>query len=163
MGKLYLMMGIPGSGKSTWCQNHLNNQIVWISRDNIRFSLLKDEDEYFAKEKETFRIFMEHINNFLRKGYDVFADATHLNAAARNKVIRNLYIPADEINVIYFNVPLEVALERNAQRTGRKLVPEAEIKKMYKGLEFPFMEEGINKVYVIEENKPIKIKVLKEV
>ena len=24
MSKLYIMMGIPGSGKSTWCKNHVD-------------------------------------------------------------------------------------------------------------------------------------------
>ena len=46
------MVGIPGSGKSTWakarCKN--NPHAAYISRDEIRFSLLKDEEEYFAKE-----------------------------------------------------------------------------------------------------------------
>ena len=162
MSKLFLMMGIPGCGKSTWCEKHLNKQTVWISRDIMRFSLLKEGDDYFSKEKEAFQLFIDEINNKLKNNYDVFADATHLNAASRNKVIRNLTIQPDEINVIYIDVSLETALKRNAQRAGRSLVPESEVKKMNTWKEFPKVEEGISKVYIIKEGQPIEIKVLKE-
>ena len=48
MKKLYLMIGIPGSGKSTWARNRKDGIIV--SRDAIRCSFLKDGENYFSKE-----------------------------------------------------------------------------------------------------------------
>ena len=56
MAELILMMGIPGSGKSTWVKNHMKSDDIYISRDEIRFSLLQPGDEYFSKEKEVWRI-----------------------------------------------------------------------------------------------------------
>ena len=64
--QLYLMMGAPGSGKSTWIKNHLNSQDVYISRDEIRFAKLKDGEDYFAHEGNVYAEFLL-----------VYADASH--------------------------------------------------------------------------------------
>ena len=59
---LYLMCGIPGSGKSTWIkQNKIESDAV-ISRDVVRFSLVKEHEEYFSKETEVFYTFIDQIN-----------------------------------------------------------------------------------------------------
>ena len=46
------MVGAPGAGKSTFIKNNkdkLCGSVNIVSRDEIRFSLLKDGDEYFSK------------------------------------------------------------------------------------------------------------------
>lgn len=45
------MSGAPGSGKSTWCRNHGVSKYR-VSRDEIRFSVLKDGEDYFSHEKK---------------------------------------------------------------------------------------------------------------
>ena len=127
------------------------------SRDEIRFSFLKDEDEYFARENEVFDEFIKQINNSLMIYDNVFADATHLNFASRNKTISRINVPVDEINVVFLDTPLDICIKRNAQRTGRKFVPETVIKNMYRSIKFPEKEEGINKVYIVKDNNPIQI------
>lgn len=90
--------------------------------------------------------------------YDnVFADATHLNFASRNKTISRINVQVDEINVVFLNTPLDICIERNAKREGRKFVPETVIKDMFNRIKVPEKEEGISKVYIIEDNKPIHI------
>lgn len=159
MAKLFLMMGVAGSGKSTWCKNHFDeSKISYVSRDEIRFSLVSEDEEYFSKENEVFRQFVYEINDALNLGIDVVADATHLNAASRNKLISLIKAPVDEINVIWIKTPLEIALERNAQREGRAFVPVSVIRRMSYQLEEPSFEEGFDKIYIVEDNKPIVIK-----
>ena len=51
MSRLIMMCGIPGSGKSTWIQNckgFIGNDVVVVSRDAIRFSMLKEGEDYFG-------------------------------------------------------------------------------------------------------------------
>ena len=155
MSKLYLMAGAPGSGKTYWATHHLTENDKYISRDEIRFSMLEDEDDYFARENEVFDEFIKQINNSLMIYDNVFADATHLNFASRNKTISRIHVPVDEINVVFLDTSLNMCIKRNAQRTGRKFVPETVIKNMYRSIKFPEKEEGIKNVYVIKENEPI--------
>ena len=61
MKQLFLMCGVAGAGKSTYLSN-IKNAVV-ISRDEIRFSLIGDFDDYFAKEDEVFATFIQKIQN----------------------------------------------------------------------------------------------------
>lgn len=159
MAKLFLMMGIPGSGKSTWCKNHISPLERYVSRDEIRFSLVSEKEEYFSKENQVYKHFIKQIDGYIKRDYDVFADATHLNSASRNKLLRSISTSPDEINIIWIKTSLEEALKRNENRKGtRSYVPRSVIRRMCNQIETPSFEEGIDKIYIIEDNKPIILK-----
>ena len=61
MSTLYVMCGVPGCGKSTWCKNNVPEDAVYVSRDEVRFSMLKPTDAYFSKEQERLYMPMLHI------------------------------------------------------------------------------------------------------
>lgn len=157
MSKLYLMVGVAGCEKSTWVKNHLSDNAVHISRDEIRFNLLEPNDEYFKHEDLVFKRFVDEINWSLRAGLDVFADATHISKGGRQKLLSRVEKSHNEIAAIYIKVPLEQALEQNSYREGRALVPEDVIRSMYKNLQPPTLGEGFDEIYTIENNQPIKI------
>lgn len=143
MRYLYLLVGIPGSGKSTWMRNHIGDNDAVISRDSIHFQLLSDEDEYFARENEVFDKFIKAIQITIDADYwDIYVDATHLNEKARNKVLDRLDIP-DGVAIIpvYFDICPEEAIRRNNKRTGRARVPDNVILNMYGSLIPPTMNE----------------------
>ena len=49
MADLFLMSGVPGAGKSTFLKNRIKKDTsVVISRDVIRFSIVKPEEDYFS-------------------------------------------------------------------------------------------------------------------
>ena len=134
---VFVMCAPPGSGKSTWAIKQMRPvDDVLISRDNIRFMLLKDNDDYFACEDTVRNMFFQAIkNNTSNDDFEnIYIDATHLTrktrAQVRNWIRRRPYQIAAS-----FEVPLEVALERNAQRTGRARVPETVIRNMYQRFE----------------------------
>lgn len=144
MKRIYLLCGIPGSGKSTWAKSQLDNKSVWISRDQIRFSMVSESEEYFSKEKEVFREFIKEINLAIRdKNFDnIYIDATHLNTISRYKVLDKIALKdVDELNIVFFNIPLNICLERNSYRSGRERVPEEVIKKMYKTVVPPHLDD----------------------
>lgn len=153
MGRLFIMMGAPGCGKSTWCKNYIQKGDVYISRDEIRFSMLKDGDDYFSKEKAVYKEFIKQINKALRNDDDVYVDQTSLNRAARAKLLNSLEVQPDSITVVYIKEPLKVILERNAQRSGRALVPESAVINMYNSIELPTAEEGITWLWTVENGK----------
>lgn len=148
MGNLYVMVGCPGSGKSTFLKNKVNSEnFVVVSRDAIRFSLLKEGDEYFAYEEKVLLIFYDAINKFLAEGKNVFVDQTSLTPKARKKLLDKVW-GYDAANAIWIDEPLEVCLARNRKREGTKsFVPETELCKMYHRLKPPTLDEGFKTIF----------------
>lgn len=153
--KLIMMMGVPGSGKSTFANRWQDINTVVVSRDAIRFAMLQEGDEYFAKEGQVFQEFVRQIVNGLDKGYEVIADATHINAASRAKLIKAVKnrVPSKElqIEVIWVNVGLNKALEQNELRKGSKFyIPRQVIRRMFEQMEPVDLEhEEIDRVMVV--------------
>ena len=151
MSKLILMVGIPGSGKSTWIKNNFPN-ITPVSRDVIRFEILDERGgNYFDYEDEVFDKFIHQIVGSLVIDEVTIADATHVNRKGRAKVLNAVkkYITPDEVECIVLDVSPEVAIERNNQREGRAWVPPKVIRNMFFRMEIPKKEEGFNKITII--------------
>lgn len=125
MNNLYVMVGISGSGKSTYAKEHLQNAI-YISRDEFRYKYLKTEDDYFKYEGQVFRDYTAAIANALNAGRDVVADATHLNKPSRRKLL-NAVLPKLNhrpfITAVVMGTPHYMAQERNNLRDGIEKVP----------------------------------------
>lgn len=130
--------------------------------------MLKEGEEYFSHENEVFEEFIAQIQNAINRNYNnIFVDATHLNKSSRNKLLyalgKDIIEKVEEINVIFLNTPLHIALARNHQREGRKYVPEETIRNMFNGLRLPDeTETNITSVYIIEEGKPIERRFINE-
>lgn len=147
--ELKVMVGIPGSGKSTWVKQEVarieeeHRTTCVVSRDFVRQSILTDRDSYFDKEVEVFDEFVRQINEAMELGIDVvFADATHISPASRAKLLGRLIAdPHTKLTFEVIDVPVETALERNAQRTGVARIPDSAIKKMKKGFSIPTEKE----------------------
>ena len=164
MNKLFIMCGVPGSGKSYFAKKYLEDKnTIYVSRDEIRFSLLEEKDNYFDKEKQVFKTFVSEIAKGLDSSYNVIADATHLNPASRNKLLSNLRYDYNntEINVVVMRTPLETCLERNETRRGSKtFVPPDQILSMHNNFKLPTFEEcygRINNIFIVENEKITKI------
>lgn len=135
---LYLMVGIPGCGKSTFCKARLGEGVKWISRDVVRFSMITDKDNYFAKEDFVFAEWIKQVQEAINDDstLHIFVDATHINANSRFKTLRSLRIPND-VNVIYcvFDTDFATCVRRNKQRTGLALVPDSAMRNMKKNFQ----------------------------
>ena len=133
-GILYISSGLPGAGKSTFLKAHKGKEEVIISRDEIRFSLLKEGEEYFSHEEEVFNTFVQRLVENIKAGKNVYADATHLTPGSQIKLLAPILLEAApaQINYIFFNVPLDICLQRNEQRKGTQAYcPPETIRKMY--------------------------------
>lgn len=150
---------VAGSGKSTWVKEHLHTfpgYVKVVSRDDIRFFLVKKNEEYFSKEKEVFKQYIKEIKDGLRYYNTTVADATHLNEASRNKLLRALgpALHNVEVDAVVIKVKLETALEQNENRKGaRSYVPPNQIHRMYSQQTMPTFEEGFDKIYIYQPNK----------
>ena len=89
---VFLICGIPASGKSTWARAHMTPTTEWISRDKVRFSIVREDEEYFSHEDEVFDTFIAYINQTLENPEvdTIFIDATHISKGARRKVLSRM-------------------------------------------------------------------------
>lgn len=142
MPTLFIYCGIPGSGKSYYAKN-TQSDISYVSRDEIRFGIVAEDEEYFSKEHVVFKLFSTSIAKVLQNGNNVIADATHISKASRAKLIRAIdtYFSDYEIVFVVFDIPFDVCCERNAARTGRARVPDEVMRRFANGWEVPEMEE----------------------
>lgn len=145
---LILMCGCPGSGKTTFAQSIMNDvtqyPVHYVSRDSIRFSLLKDCDAYFSKEDLVFEKWIAAIQEFLDSPEDcyIIADATHLTERSRTKTLDALKLPENiKIIPIVMTTPLEECKRRNEKRDGRALVPTRSVEQMFNKFHYPTRDE----------------------
>lgn len=166
MARLYLTVGIPGSGKSTYVKALKNVKVV--ESDAIREELFGDANLQFTPEflKEhgidenlsykqkkhqagqiVFTIVYDRCRTALSEGNDVVLDATNLSKFCRKNSLSRLKGLYSDAIVLYFDTPLEKALENNNNRIRH--VPEEVIKSMHSKMEIPTKEEGFSKIVII--------------
>lgn len=148
MADLFLMCGCSGAGKSTFLKNHINTESsIVISRDEIRFSIVKIDEEYFSHENEVLAMLWSEVTKGLKSGKNVFVDQTSLTPKARKYLIDNVD-GYDKINAVWVSAPLNICLERNELRKGtRAYVPRGQIRRMYEQFIPPSFDEGFFRIY----------------
>lgn len=125
--KIILTKGLPASGKSTFSKKVVEEsggRMIRVNKDEIR-SMLGGE----LKESLVVNIRDSVIRNALDKGFDVIVDDTNLNPIHEIS-IREKFGHVADVEIVYFDVPLEVCLHRNALRANP--VPENFIHSQYK-------------------------------
>ena len=115
---VYILCGIPGAGKSTFCKNHLPNCKV-VSRDIIRFELgytsSVDDKSVGTKYQEQQVTIRENelIKEYLEAGYDIVLD--NMNGGKYLKpTVENIKLITPNAKIIGYNIvtPLEKCIER---------------------------------------------------
>lgn len=152
MADVYILCGAPGSGKTYWAQHHIKPGAAYVSRDIIRFSLLKEGEDYFSHENEVYQIMWDQINGALSDGRDVIVDQTSLNPKSRKYLIDHL-TGYGKLNAIWIDTPLEIALKRNETRDGLTHVPRSVICRMYYSFVEPSFEEGFDRIFRYKNDK----------
>ena len=155
-------VGIPASGKSTWAAAQVAEEgCVIHSSDAIRAELKLG----YAKEdhQKVFSTMRERTIASLKRGQNVVYDATNISEWARSEVyktvkaVRRITGINVEIEIYYFDTPIDVCIERNSHREGAACVPVDCINRMAANLIPPTEEEllknGVADIAVIETVK----------
>ena len=148
-GTVVLAVGLPGSGKSSWFKRH---NIRPLSSDLLRELLFDDAEEQRFQD-----LVFSNLRSMLKARLIArrpmnYIDATNLNPHERHSWIKLSKDYGYDVQGLFFDVPLEVCLERHARR-GR-VVPEDIMRKMAAKLKAPTFEEGFSKITVVRVKKP---------
>jgi predicted kinase len=147
-GIVVLAIGLPGSGKSSWFKRH---DVVPLSSDMVR-SLLFDD----VREQRFQDLVFSNLRSMLKarliaKRPTNYVDATNLTPQERQHWIKLAKDYQYEVHAVFFDVPLEVCVERHQRRD--RVVPEDVMRRMAAKLKPPTFEEGFAKITVVRVKK----------
>ena len=148
--KVYVMLGIAGSGKSTWIQEN-HPELPVISRDIIREELgyVKHGEKAKLGKKEESKVseaFMQKAIKCLENGEDIIIDNLNLTKRYRDAYHKDFLRFAPYYEYVYVEAP---TIEDNvARRNGQ--IPKPEIYRMLDNMEFPEPHE-YNKLTFVKQ------------
>lgn len=143
-GFVVLAIGLPGSGKTTWFGRR---GVMPLSSDMLRGILFDD-----VEEQRFQGLVFSTLRSLLRARLIAkmpwnYVDATNLSTHERRQWIKMAKSFGYEVQAVFFDVPLEVCLERNRSRD--RMVSEDVMRKMAEKLKPPAFEEGFEKITVV--------------
>lgn len=150
MAALNIMIGMPGSGKTSYAKKHLlTNNSVYLSSDQTRIDMYGFEDQ--THNGEVFERMKQETILALQNDFDVIYDATNLVRKRREALIKDVKnrVSNIEINAYLCCTPINIVLERNMTRTERHL-PWDKLEQMIKSIEVPMYYEGFDNIYLID-------------
>jgi len=137
-GRLNLLIGPAGCGKSTWAAEHLADATI-VSSDRMRAELTGDP----ADQSQNYLVFqrcVDKVRALLREGETVSFDATNYMEALREAPVQAARWTGAEIHTYMVDTGLQTALRRNLGRS--RLVPEPVIQRHYRLLTCPALYES---------------------
>lgn len=143
-----LVVGLPGSGKSTWIQSQtIPGGAGALSSDAIR-ELLSDDINNQEIHGRVFRVLRELLKHRIALERPVtYIDATNLTLKDRRPYLKLAELFDCEIEAVFFDVPAEECIRRNRGRS--RIVPEEAILVMAEKVVAPSSAEGFSRVTVV--------------
>ena len=120
---LVLLIGIAASGKTTFAQRHFASTEI-LSSDAFR-ALIADDPSAQGATDDAFDLLHRLLEMRLRRGRLTVVDATNVEDWARAELLDVARRHRRPAVAIVLDVPLEVALERNAGRASPRPPPSA--------------------------------------
>ena len=145
--KLILLVGIPGSGKTTYAKEYtrIYDKTIHISSDSIRAELYGDESIQ-GDPAEVFSLMQKRAVDALKSGNSVLYDATNMTRKDRSGIVAVCPRHAQvEAHIIW--APIETCVERDANRD--RIVGRVVIDKMLKRFQAPYFDEGFDDIKII--------------
>ena len=151
MSKVYVLVGVPGSGKSTWIsqQEWAKNCVVvstdaWVEDYAQRMG--KTYSEVFTEYMPVaVKLMADTIVRAREAGKDIIWDQTSTTVKSRRRKF-NMLPDYDHIAVVFPTPEKEELARRLANRLGKN-IPADVMRTMIDGFEMPTEEEGYKEIW----------------
>ena len=131
------MVGLQGSGKSTWVREHLAGTHVVVSKDHWPRARRRE-----ARQQRV-------VAGLLAGGSRVVVDNTNPSAAERAPLVAAARAAGVPVRAVWIDTPPEICAQRNDAREGRARVPLVGILATRGRFELPSTAEGFDRVDVV--------------
>lgn len=136
---VYIMVGLPGSGKDTWIKANIP-EVTMLSRDNIRTEIGIEGEKPFGteeQENEVTRILNERLVECCKNRQDCVVNNTNVSKKRRKEIL-DLILPYNpRVVIVYVEAPtLADNVERRKNQVSKKV-----IRRMCNSFEFPEFSE----------------------
>jgi predicted kinase len=148
---IYIAVGLPGSGKSTYAKNFIKDKdIEYLSSDELRAKFGSGETDQTCTN-QVFGHIKRKVDEFLKDGKNVLVDATSVNRRERSDYINTAKKYGAKVVALVFKMDRDGLITRNQKRgsEGGREVPTFVIDKMLAKFEEPSTNEGIDEVIYV--------------
>jgi predicted kinase len=114
--KLILLVGVPGSGKTTLSKKLEAKGFHYFNADKIREELYGNAADQGDKA-EVFQLFFQRLEEAMQEGLSLVIDNTNLKEWHRKPILeRAQKFAYQDVQIWLLDTPLALCLERNKQR-----------------------------------------------
>ena len=158
MPKCYILIGVPGSGKSTWIKEQEFLDDTWVmSTDNIIEAIASmcgmTYNECFSDLiKFADKVMWADLKLAAEDGDTIYIDRTNMSEKSRKKFISFLKPYGYTFEAIDFETPEDEEWERRLASRPGKTIPKHVLEAMADNYEMPLMSEGFEKITFIKNS-----------
>lgn len=155
---IYVLVGLPGSGKSTYIKKLLedsNKEFVIVSTDNELERIAKEQNKTYSDVfndniKLATSLMNDAAQNAIKERKNIIWDQTNLYEKKRRKILNSIPKEYRKIAIV-FQVGEDVLFSRlkDREETG-KIIPKHVIDNFIKTFEFPTKDEGFDEIITIK-------------
>lgn len=117
MNTLYMMIGLPGSGKSTFIKNKFREDELVLSKDLIRLHVFNTRYDK-GLEPLVNKVFSNILDYTLFQKIDVVVDNTTIKLEDQQYIINKAKQYNYDVIVIHMDIPARICKKRDKQRLG---------------------------------------------
>ena len=153
MTTLYMLVGVPGSGKSTWIKNQDFGDVIIASSDDyidrVAVQSGKTYNEIFSRAIGYAQKFVDgQVQSAINLDKTLIWDQT--NTTAKGRKVKLGRIPKEWRKIcVFFTTPETEELQRRLDSRVGKSIPKDVMKSMIDNLEVPDLKEGWDEIILV--------------